>query len=257
MVFGFAFPSAVGLLYSRLRIGDRASLMSDLSLPLAFVVGLFSSLHCVGMCGGIVGALAFALPSEVRREPALLLGYLLLLNLGRVVSYSLAGALVGLWGEALLYALGGGSLRLWLQWTAALIVVLIGLNLAGWLPRLNRIERLGEPLWRRLEPIARNLLPIRRPGAAVIYGALWGWLPCGLVYTMLLGAATRSDALQGALYMAVFGLGTLAPVAATGFFAGRLHDLARLPFLKQAVGVIIAIIGLAALWFPEILGRAA
>ncbi len=230
--------------------------MNDLSLPLAFVVGLFSTLHCVGMCGGIVGALAFALPAEVRRLPSRLAAYLAALNAGRIASYALAGALAGFGGEALLSALGGGAVRLWLQWAAALIVVLVGLNLAGWLPRLSRVERLGAPLWRRLEPLARRLLPIRRLRAALLYGALWGWLPCGLVYTMLIAAATRSDAVQGAAYMAMFGLGTLAPVAATGFFAGRVHELARAPFLRPAVGVMIVVIGLTALWFPELLGGA-
>jgi len=227
----------------------------DLALTLALAVGLLSSLHCLGMCGGIIGALSYGLPLGVRQRSGSLASYLLLYNLGRILSYAAAGALMGLLGGRLFEFLGGDAARHGLQWAAGLVVVAIGLNLAGWWPPLARIERLGAPLWQRLEPWAHRLLPVHSPAQALFYGMIWGWLPCGLVYTMLLSSVTRSGALAGALYMTAFGLGTLPVTLATGALAARLHRAARFPYLKQAVGGMIVMFGLITLWYPELLDQ--
>jgi hypothetical protein len=225
----------------------------DLSLPLAFTVGLFSAVHCIGMCGGIMGALSYGLPLELRQNSLRFSLFLLAYNSGRVLSYAAAGALIGLLGGTLLEALGPGQGHRWLQWFAALIMVLIGLHVAGWLPRLAQVERIGAPLWRRLEPLGRRLMPVQSIPQAMAYGAVWGWLPCGLVYTMLISTATKVGPLNGALYMAAFGLGTLPAVVATGLLAGRLYRYANNPYLKVVVGLVIILIGLLTLWFPELL----
>jgi len=225
----------------------------DLSLPLAFTVGLFSTLHCIGMCGGIMGALSFGLPPEVRRNTTRFTLFLLAYNSGRVASYAVAGALLGVLGSALLDALGPGQGHRWLQWFAALFMVLIGMHIAGWLPRLAQVERVGAPLWRWLEPLGRRLMPVQSIPTALLYGAVWGWLPCGLVYTMLLSTAAKVGPLSGALYMTAFGLGTLPSVLATGLLAGRLYRFAENAYLKVLVGVFIIGIGLLTLWFPELL----
>ncbi|HEB95717.1 MAG TPA: sulfite exporter TauE/SafE family protein [Sedimenticola thiotaurini] len=228
----------------------------DLSLPLAFTIGLFSTLHCVGMCGGIMGALSYGLAEGIRSRTPRFMAFLLAYSGGRIASYALAGALMGSVGTELLDLLGPGQGHRWLQWMAALFLVLIGLHLAGWLPRLAQVERIGVPLWRRLEPLGRRLMPVNSLPRALAYGLVWGWLPCGLVYTMLLTAASRSGSLQGALYMLAFGLGTVPAVVATGFLAGRLYRFARMPYLREAVGGIIILIGLLTLWFPELLDLA-
>jgi sulfite exporter TauE/SafE len=229
----------------------------DISLPLAFTVGLFSAIHCVGMCGGIMGALSYGLPTEIRQDTSRFMAFLMAYNTGRILSYTAAGALMGSLGSRLLELLGPGQGHRWLQWGAALIVVLIGLHVAGWLPRLAQVERIGVPLWRRLEPLGRRLMPVVNLPQAVAYGLIWGWLPCGLVYTMLLSTATRVGPFDGALYMMAFGLGTLPAVFATGFLAARLYRFARRPYLREAVGVIIILLGLLTLWFPELLDVAA
>jgi sulfite exporter TauE/SafE len=228
----------------------------DLSLPLAFTVGLFSAVHCVGMCGGIMGALSYGLSDEIRGRTGHFSGFLLSYNFGRILSYTLAGALLGSVGGQLLEMLGVGRGHQWLQFAAALIMILIGLHIAGWLPKLAQLERIGTPLWRLLEPLGRRLLPVRNPFQAFVYGAVWGWIPCGLVYTMLISTATKTGPVSGALYMFAFGLGTLPSVMATGLLAGKLYRVARLPYLKAGVGVAIVILGLAALWYPQLVDLA-
>ncbi len=225
----------------------------DYSLPLAFTVGLFSSLHCVGMCGGIIGALSFGLPPDVRGSGSRHLFYLFAYSMGRILSYALAGALVGFLGEGLLELMGSVQARRWLQWGVALLMVVIGLHIAGWLPRLTLIERLGGPLWRRLEPVGRRLMPVRTLPQAFAYGAVWGWLPCGLVYTMLIATIAKVDVLQGALYMAFFGVGTLPAILATGLLAGRLYQMASKPLLRVGIGLAVVVMGLLTLWYPEVI----
>jgi len=211
---------------------------------IAPVVGLFSALHCIGMCGGIVGALTFSLPDGVRRQPRRLLAFTLAYNAGRIVSYALAGALFG-WFGALVFAAANAGPAAWLlRLAAAVITVAVGLYIAGWLPHFARVERLGEPLWRALEPLGRRLLPVHTLGRAALYGAVWGWLPCGLVYAMLIAAPAQSSMLGGALHMALFGLGTLPVMLGTGMLAGRLRGWTGNSALRQLAGLGVVGLGL-------------
>ena len=200
-----------------------------------------------------MGALSYGLPVEIRKDTPRYLLFLFTYNVGRVLSYAAAGGLLGALGGQLLELLGEGQGHRWLQWGAALIMILIGLHIAGWLPKLASLERLGVPLWRRLEPVGRSLMPVATLPKALVYGAIWGWLPCGLVYTMLISTAAKTGPLSGALYMAAFGVGTLPAVMATGVLAGRFYQLARRPYLKEAVGFAIILFGVLSLWFPELL----
>lgn len=223
--------------------------MLDSMILVAFAIGLLSTLHCIGMCGGIMGALSVALPQSTRAQPARLFGFLAAYNLGRVFSYTVAGALAGSLGLTLVRGSGSVEVGLVLRLAAALLMFLAGLNLAGWLPVVGRLERLGAPLWRRLEPAARRLVPVRTPGRAALYGAIWGWLPCGLVYTMLGVAAGQATVAGGAATMAAFGAGTLPTLLATGLFAGRLSRLGRRPLLQRLGGMAVAGVGLATLTY--------
>ncbi|MDX1268649.1 MAG: sulfite exporter TauE/SafE family protein, partial [Oceanisphaera sp.] len=175
---------------------------SPQSLAAAFILGLFSTVHCIGMCGGIIGALSLSLPDSLRQQRTKHLLFISLYNIGRIISYSFAGLVVGYIGaEAAAWTdmSGGPSI---LRYTGVVLMIAIGLYLAGWLPQLSRVERIGMPVWRVLEPIGRRLVPVTTMPKALLYGLIWGWLPCGMVYFVLVWALTSGSAAQGAMTMA-------------------------------------------------------
>jgi len=224
----------------------------------ALLIGLLGSLHCVGMCGNISAVLTFSLPQPMRDSTPRLLGFVGLYNAGRLLSYTLAGSLAGAFGGQLIGQLRGDQGFLWLRLMSTLLMIAVGLYLAGWFPRYAHIERIGLPLWRRLEPLGRRMLPVGHPLQALLYGMIWGWLPCGLVYTALLLALSQGQALQGGLYMLAFGIGTLPSVMSTGVFAGRLLAHARDPRIRRYAGMILivfALLGWIFNWGPDELGH--
>ncbi len=210
----------------------------------AFLIGLLGSGHCVGMCGGIIGALGMSVAPERRGDGSpdltLLAGY----NLGRISSYVIAGALAGALGAGLAWAHLETPLRI----TAALLLIALGLYISGTWKVLARLEAAGRGLWQRLQPLARPLLPVRHGHQAVALGALWGWLPCGLVYSTLAWAAASASPAGGALIMLCFGLGTFPALMASGLFAERLGNFARSAGTRAGAGVLVAGFGLWTLW---------
>jgi sulfite exporter TauE/SafE len=216
-------------------------MLSDIGLLSALLVGFFGGVHCVGMCGGIVGALTFGLPESVRNRPAGAWPFHIAYNLGRITSYTLAGALAG--------GLGAGLLRLTelhqaqqvLQGLAALFMLALGLYLGGWWSGLVRVERLGGRLWRRLEPLGRRLLPVSSPPQSFTLGLVWGWLPCGLVYSVLIWSLSAGGALAGAQLMLAFGLGTLPNLLLMGALAARLGGFVRQPWPRRVAGGLVLV----------------
>lgn len=213
-------------------------------LAAAFVFGLLGGAHCIGMCGGIMSALTFAVPPSMR-SPARLSGLLLGYNLGRIGSYMVAGALAAALGT--LIALSPEA-RLGLQALAAVMLILMALYIADWWKGLLRVEALGRRLWRHLEPVGRRLMPVVRLPQAFALGAVWGWLPCGLVYSMLAWSLAIADPLQGATLMGAFGLGTLPALLATGLAARQLGALIRHPTTRTLAALAIIAFALWQLW---------
>ncbi len=211
----------------------------------AFLVGLLGGVHCVGMCGGIVGTLTLGLPVGVRSQAPRLLPYQLAYNLGRISGYGVAGALLGGLGQAAFQAL---PLQRGLYLIAALLMLLLGLYLAGWWPGFARLEALGTGLWRRVEPLGRRLLPIQSLGQAVGVGFVWAWIPCGLVYSVLIWALAAGSAVQGALLMLAFGLGTLPTLLGMGMLAGLAARFTEQAWLRRLAGLLVLGFGLHALW---------
>ncbi|WP_213663399.1 sulfite exporter TauE/SafE family protein [Stutzerimonas stutzeri] len=203
----------------------------------ALVLGLLGGGHCLGMCGGLMGALTLAIPPEQRgKRLRLLLAY----NVGRILSYALAGLLIGLAG----WAVANSPAALALRVIAALLLIGMGLYLAGWWSGLTRVEALGRGLWSHIQPYASRLLPVTSLPRALLLGALWGWLPCGLVYSTLLWSASQGDALDSALLMLAFGLGTWPVLLATGLAAERLTTLLRKRGIRVIGGVMVILFGL-------------
>ena len=211
----------------------------------AFVAGFFGSAHCVGMCGGIAGlyAVKVEILSLSRR-----LGLGLLYNAGRLLGYAVLGFLAaGIGGTlaGLIPALAG-PIRL----LSGLVIILVGLRLAFDWRLLDVLERGGAVLWRRIAPSARGLLPVTSPWQALALGFLWGWLPCGLVYSALLIAATSGEALDGALVMTAFGLGTLPVMLLTGMGAAQLQALMARRWARRGAGLVVIFMGVVTLWMP-------
>ncbi|RMG28720.1 MAG: sulfite exporter TauE/SafE family protein [Gammaproteobacteria bacterium] len=220
-------------------------------LTTAVLIGLASAVHCIGMCGSIIGALTLSLPPGIRAQRRRLLPFLLAYNGGRILSYTLAGALAGILGAGLSLPFGPLGHRL-LRGFSALWIALVGLHLAGWFPAFARIERLGTPLWHWLEPRARTLLPIRHPATAFGFGMLWGWLPCGLVYSTLIWSIGAGNPGDAALLMLGFGIGTLPATFTTGLFTGWAMRFLHHPRLRPALGVGLLLLALGTLAWPHL-----
>jgi hypothetical protein len=229
-----------------LTIAQRVD--TPLTVTQVFLIGLVSTLHCLGMCGGIIGALSLSLPAEVRASRLRLVIFSALFNGGRVISYVAAGLLAGAFGMELLKALGLQNAHAILRYAGVLFMVAIGFYLAGWFPQLARVERLGQPIWRRLEPVARKMMPINSASRALLYGMAWGWLPCGMVYMVLFMTVTAGSAVQGGLMMLAFGLGTLPSMLSAGVMATWIRRLARSPRTRQLIGLVIIVMALASLF---------
>jgi uncharacterized protein len=242
---------------------------ASLTLPLAaLTTGLLGSLHCVGMCGGVSGtialgadgparrgvqggALSIAIPvSAVGRAPhSLSSGQInvLAFNGGRIASYMVAGAMAGTIGGAIgqswiLNETTGARTLLFLFANA--MIVATGLYLMGVPQLLAPLERAGGQLWCHLSPYTKKLLPMNTAPRAALFGALWGWIPCGMVYAMLLSAMSAGGTASGMLTMLAFGIGTLPAMVATGWATGGIGRWTRDGRIRVLAGAAVVAMGL-------------
>lgn len=200
----------------------------------ALLIGALGSVHCVAMCGGIASALSMA--GGVSDDRAWLQHACY--GIGRVASYSSAGAFAGSIGFVAGRALGPDGIFA-LRVAAAVLLVLLGFHLAGWWSALAPIERAGAFLWRRIAPSVR--VAPGRSGLlrSLTIGAAWGWLPCGLVYSTLAWAGASGDPIQAAVAMAAFGVGTLPGVWFVGLGAARFAGITRAKSVRELAGVFV------------------
>jgi len=221
----------------------------------AFIAGLLGGVHCLGMCGGIVGALTFGInsaPSDgslPTKEPKKkLYPYVLAYNGGRLTSYTFAGLLMG--GISMLASNLPvlHNIQFGLQIFAALFMIALGFYIGGWWAGLRKIEQAGGMIWKRIEPVSRKFIPVKSPFQAFILGTLWGWLPCGLVYTILFWSISTGNAIEGGLLMLSFGLGTLPMLLAMGVFAASLSSFIRKNWVRALAGGIIIAFGVFSLF---------
>lgn len=219
-------------------------------LGVALFTGLVGGVHCMGMCGGIVSALtsgtkvsggSWSIP--------------LFYNLGRIASYGIAGAIAGAFGSLGLMLDGLIPVQIALYVLANLLLIGLGLYLAGIPGPIARLERLGGHLWSHFKPHTRRFLPVDRPAKALAVGMLWGWLPCGLVYTALFGALLAGNALSGAALMLAFGLGTLPNLMAAALLLRRSRAWLSSRAARLVSGSVVLGFGIYGLAHAATLGQ--
>lgn len=214
-------------------------MLVETSIFAIFLVGLLGGTHCVGMCGGIVTALSMQLPGQKAN-----VGYLIAYNIGRITTYTVVGAIAGAAGSSVLLLKGFLPVQQFLYVLANLMLVMLGLYLAGIWHAVVYIERVGGIVWKRLQPYMGKLLPVKSIPRAFVVGTIWGWLPCGLVYSVLVSALASGNALHGAMLMLAFGLGTLPNLLAMGFFAQNLKTWLQNKYTRLAAGLLVVGFGL-------------
>jgi len=201
----------------------------------AIAVGFLGGTHCVGMCGGIVSALSLSIDQPAKTP----LSYLLAYNLGRIFSYVVAGAIAGGLGALLATGASLHSAQVVLSILAAIFMLLMGLYVAGWYSVLSQVEKAGGVIWRQIEPLGRRFLPVKRTYHALWLGMVWGWLPCGLVYSVLIWSLSAGNATQGMWLMLGFGLGTLPNLLAMGVAAQQLKQWMHKRWVRQSAGILL------------------
>ncbi len=217
-----------------------------LTIGAALLLGLAASGHCLIMCGGISAALGMATARRADGQPMrrLLLGY----QLGRIASYTLAGLLAaGIAGGAIAY-LDRDAVRSTLR--AVTAIVLFGAALAAFGTLRGRLGA-SRVIWSRLAPLGRRLLPVSTLPRAIAFGMIWGWMPCGFVYTVLLLATVAFEPWRGAATMAAFGFGTLPALVLGAFGAQRLGAWTGRTWMRSAAGTVLlasALLTLAGPW---------
>lgn len=218
-----------------------------LSYTSAYMIGLMGSTHCLGMCGGISASLSMSLPvgqGYRRRQTLMLLAF----NGGRIASYVLIATLVALLSTSAVSQ--WGSLGPVLRSIAGALLILMGLSMAQWWQGIRYIERIGGPVWKRISPLTRHVTPVKSPWQALALGGLWGWLPCGLVYSTLGWVALQPGVGSAAVTMLFFGLGTLPSMLATGYAASSVQKLRSHPKFRQLAGTLLIAFGLWTLLIP-------
>lgn len=228
--------------------------MADVTLLSVFLVGLLGGLHCAGMCGGIVAVMGAGagrpagrtIPIQpARGAPAwpILLGY----NAGRIASYVAAGTLAGALGSSATLVHTVLPVQQVAFVVANLVLIAMGLYLTGVLRSVAVLEVAGRGLWRALQPLATRALAARDFPRALAAGLVWGWVPCGMVYGVLVAALVSGSALQGAELALAFGLGTLPNLLALGWSAAAARRWLGHRALRVAAGVLVVAFGVAGL----------
>lgn len=216
--------------------------MNQAILASAFTMGLMGAGHCAGMCGGIATTLSIGAGNAGRRTGLAMLPIVSAYNVGRVGSYVVAGALFGWVGSVGWSLFTPDDAVRFSRYIGIVFMVALGLYLLGWWQGLAYLEQLGSRLWRHIEPLGRRFLPVRRPDQAALVGMVWGWLPCGMVYTGLSWALASGGAAEGAYIMLAFGAGTLPALMTLGLGGSWLSSWIRSRLVRRVAGVVVLVL---------------
>ncbi len=209
---------------------------ATLAIGAALATGFMASGHCVGMCGPMA-ALGVAQSQQHRVRRAAVY------NAARLLSYATVGTAFGALGLALGSATDMAMWSFYLRVALGAVMLLIGLRLLLARRGASVFERAGGVLWRRIAPLTRHLDPARRTRDLFVLGLLWGYLPCGMVYSMLAVAALSGTAAGGAATMLAFGVGTLPAMLGLSLAGSRLAFL-RQPGAARGLGAVLVLSGL-------------
>jgi sulfite exporter TauE/SafE len=205
----------------------------------AFIIGLLGSGHCIVMCGGISTMLTTAISKDIgNKKYRIVFAY----NLGRISSYSLIGALVALTSSMAAKSIGFPVSIL--KTIAGIFLILLGLYLGQWLMWLSHVEHIGKKLWRYISPNTKKFIPIKNTRSAYALGALWGWLPCGLVYSTLTWALASADVIKGALIMFFFGLGTLPALLSVSLGTISVKSILSNALFRTLAAILVILYGI-------------
>lgn len=206
-----------------------------LHIGTAFLLGIGSSAHCMGMCGGI----ACALGLQDNRNPKIAV---FIYNTGRIIAYALIALLLGSFLQNLQTIIP--SLMLWLRTVAGLLLIAMALHTLQLWSGVLILEKAGSKLWRPVQKLARLLLPAKHFWQILLLGFFWGWLPCALVYSTLGWAVTQGSALEAATLMIAFGAGTAPTLLVSGMAGQQLRHALKNPAWR--IGMAIALLICAA-----------
>ena len=211
--------------------------MNDPLYGMAFTTGLLGSGHCIGMCGGIVAALSIS--GEGQRGGIL---FHLLYNVGRTLTYTLIGFLVGWLGSAITYTDRFSVFTKIVLLGSDFFIIILGLATAGAFHQLNIMNLDFPGPTRKLANAVSGLRNLPSGLSALPLGLIMGFLPCGFLYAMAITAAQSADSTRGAITMLMFGLGTAPSLFLFGSAAHWLSTKARTRMLRFA-GVMVALMG--------------
>lgn len=204
----------------------------------AFIIGLLGGGHCIAMCGGITTMLTSALPNQRKSN----LPYILTYNIGRILSYTFIGAIAGFSGSLAIKSLGFPVIML--KMVAGFFLILLGLYIGQWLMWLTKVEVIGKHIWKVISPFSKKLIPVNTIKKSFFLGVLWGWLPCGLVYSTLTWSLASGSALNGGMIMMFFGLGTLPALLTVSFGFEQIKSLIQQTIFKKIMALLLIVYGL-------------
>jgi uncharacterized protein len=219
--------------------------MIELNIFSAFIVGLLGGGHCIGMCGGIVSAVSMHLHRDQKRPYQFL--FHLSYNLGRIFTYTTAGCIAGLVGSSAFFLNHILPISKILYLMSNLMLVLLGLYLASFWNILSLIESLGRGLWKKIQPLSAQFIPVKNNIQAFALGLIWGWLPCGLIYSVLVAAIASGTPVKGAFLMFAFGMGTLPIMLSMGLGASQFKSYLQNRWSRRIAGIMMIAYGCSGL----------
>lgn len=212
----------------------------------AFIVGFLGGGHCIAMCGGITAMLTTALPKTNQSNLSFILAY----NVGRIFSYTLFGLIAGLTGSLAVKSFGFPIIIL--NFISGIFLVLLGLYLGQWFMGLNKVEQLGKFIWRYISPHTKKFIPIKNINQSLWLGILWGWLPCGLVYSTLTWSLASGSMLNGGLIMFCFGLGTLPALVSMSLSTVNLKKLHQNNLFRKTMALLLVLFGVYSIFIATV-----